>query len=101
MQLERTQNGWHSTRTRFLVIAVIILAVAGITIPLMANSGTTGQPAQPASSAKASPPALAMTSFAGYAGRPALPGAPKLAVKAIASAGGERLPRGLRRGRSA
>jgi hypothetical protein len=32
-----------------------------------------------------------MTSFAGYAGRPALPGAPKLAVKAIASAGGERL----------
>src|SRR6185503_14775537 len=60
-------------------------------IPLMANSGTTGQPAQPASGAKASPPALAMTSFAGYAGRPALPGAPKLAVKAIASAGGERL----------
>ena len=91
MQLERTQNGWLSTRTRFLVIAVIVLAVAGITIPLMANSGTAGQPAQPASTAKASPPALAMTSFAGYAGRPALPGAPKLAVKAIASAGGERL----------
>jgi len=91
MQLERTQNGWLSTRTRFLVIAVIVLAVAGITIPLMAKSGTTAQPAQPASSAKASPPALAMTSFAGYAGRPALPGAPKLAVKAIASAGGERL----------
>ena len=94
MQLERTQNGWLSTRTRFLVIAVIVLAVAGITIPLMANSGTAGQPAQPASSAKASPPALAMTSFAGYAGRPALPGAPKLAVKAIASAGGERLAAG-------
>jgi hypothetical protein len=91
MQLERTQNGWLSTRARFLVIAVIVLAVAGITIPLMANSGITGQPAQPASSAKASPPALAMMSFAGYAGRPALPGAPKLAVKAIASAGGERL----------
>jgi hypothetical protein len=91
MQLERTQTGWLSTRARFLVIAVIVLAVAGITIPLMAKSGTTGQPAQPASSAKASPPALAMTSFAGYAGRPALPGAPKLAVKAIASAGGERL----------
>jgi hypothetical protein len=91
MQLERTQTGWLSTRTRFLVIAVIVLAVAGITIPLMAKSGTTAQPAQPASSAKASPPALAMTSFAGYAGRPALPGAPKLAVKAIASAGGERL----------
>ena len=86
MQLERTQNGWLSTRTRFLVIAAIVLAVAGITIPLMANSGTAGQPAQPASSAKASPPALAMTSFARYAGRPALPGAPKLAVKAIASA---------------
>ena len=94
MQLERTQNGWLSTRTRFLVIAVIVLAVAGITIPLMANSGTAGQPAQPASSAKATPPALAMTSFAGYAGRPALPGAPKLAVKAIASAGGERLAAG-------
>src|SRR6476620_10332126 len=91
MQLERAQTGWLSTRTRFLVIAVIVLAVAGITIPLMAKSGTTAQPAQPASSAKASPPALAMTSFAGYAGRPALPGAPKLAVKAIASAGGERL----------
>jgi hypothetical protein len=94
MQLERTQNGWLSTRTRFLVIAVIVLAVAGITIPLMANSGTAGQPAQPASSAKASPPALAMTSFAGYAGWPALRGAPKLAVKAIASAGGERLAAG-------
>jgi hypothetical protein len=91
MQLERTQTGWLSTRTRFVVIAVIVLAVAGITIPLIANSGTTGQPAQPASSANAAPPALAMTSFAGYAGRPALPGAPKLAVKAIASAGGERL----------
>ena len=94
MQLERTQNGWLSTRTRFLVIAVIVLAVAGITIPLMANSGTAGQPAQPASSAKASPPALAMTSFAGYVGQPALPGAPKLAVRAIASAGGERLAAG-------
>jgi hypothetical protein len=55
MQLERTQNGWLSTRARFLVIAVIVLAVAGITIPLMANSGITGQPAQPASSAKAGP----------------------------------------------
>ena len=74
MQLERTQTGWLSTRARFLVIAVIVLAVAGITIPLMAKSGTTGQPAQPASSVKASPPALAMMSFAGYAGRPALPG---------------------------
>ena len=70
MQLERTQNGWLSTRTRFLVIAVIVLAVAGIrTISLMANSGTAGQPAQPASRAKASPPALAMRSFAGI--RPA------------------------------
>src|SRR5690348_14006291 len=91
MQLERTQTGWLSTRARFLVIAVIVLAVAGITIPLMANSGTTAQLPQPASGAKASPPALAITSFAGYAGRPALPGAPRLAVKAIASAGGERL----------
>jgi hypothetical protein len=91
MQLERTQTGWLGTRARFLVIAVIVLAVAGITIPLMAKSGTTAQPAQPASGVKTSPPALAMMSFAGYAGRPALPGAPKLAVKAIASAGGERL----------
>src|ERR1051326_50902 len=88
MQLERTQTGWLSTRVRFLVIAVILLAVAGVTIPLMANSGTT---AQPAASAKTSPPALAMTSFAGYGARPALPGASRLAVKAIPSAGGVRL----------
>ena len=47
MQLERTQNGWLSTRTRFLVIAVIVLAVAGITIPLMANSGTEASPPSP------------------------------------------------------
>jgi hypothetical protein len=91
MQLERTQTGWLSTRVRFLVIAAILLAVAGVTIPLMANSGTPAQPARPAGSAKASPPALAMTSFAGYGGRPALPGASRLAVKAIASAGGVRL----------
>jgi len=91
MQLERTQAGWLSTRVRFAVIAVIVLAVAGVTIPLLAHSRTTAQPARTSSSAKASPPALAMASFAGYAGRPALPGAPKLAVKAIASAGGERL----------
>jgi hypothetical protein len=91
MQLERTQTGWFGIRGRFLVLAVIILAAAGITIPLMAQPGTTSQPAEPPGSAKASPPALAMTSFAGYAGRPALPGAPKLAVKAVTSAGGERL----------
>jgi hypothetical protein len=90
MQLERTQTGWLSTRVRFVVIAVIVLAVAGVTIPLIAHSRTTAQPAQTSSSAK-TPPALAMTSFAGYAGRAALPGAPKLAVKAIAAAGGERL----------
>jgi hypothetical protein len=88
MQLERAQARWLSTRARFAVITVIVLAVAGITIPLMANSGNT---AQPSGSAKASPPALAMTSFAGYSGRPALPGAPRLAVRAIASAGGVRL----------
>src|SRR5690348_10976758 len=91
MQLERTQTGWLGTRARFLVIAAILLAVAGVTIPLIANSRTTAQPARPAGSAKASPPALAMTSFAGYGGRPALPGASRLAVKAIASAGGVRL----------
>src|SRR5690348_11873604 len=91
MQLERTQTGWLGTRVRFLVIAVILLAVAGVTIPLMANSGNTAQPVRTAGSAKASPPALAMTSFAGYGGRPALPGASRLAVKAIASAGGVRL----------
>jgi hypothetical protein len=90
MQLERTQTGWLSTRVRFVVIAVIVLAVAGVTIPLIAHSRTTAQPVQTSSSAK-TPPALAMTSFAGYAGRAALPGAPKLAVKAIAAAGGERL----------
>jgi hypothetical protein len=91
MQLERTQTGWSGIRGRFLVLAVVILAAAGITIPLMVRSGITSQAARPSSSAKASPPALAMTSFAGYAGRPALPGASRLAVKAIASAGGERL----------
>ncbi len=91
MQLERAQASWLSTRARFAVIAVIVLAVAGITIPLMANSGNT---AQPSGSAKASPPALAMTSFAGYSGRPALPGAPRLAVRAITSAGGVRLAAG-------
>jgi len=91
MQLERTQTGWLSTRARFLVIAVILLAVAGITIPLLANSGTTAQPAQSSGRATTSPPALAITSFAGYAGRPARPGAPRLAVKAIAAADGVRL----------
>jgi hypothetical protein len=91
MQLERTQTGWFGIRGRFLVLAVVILAAAGIAIPLMARSGTASQAARPAGGAKASPPALAMTSFAGYAARPALPGAPRLAVRAIASAGGERL----------
>ena len=93
MQLERTQAGWLGPRARFPVIAVIVLAVAGVTIPLMAHSRTTASrtTAQPSGSAKESPPALAMTSFAGYAGQPALPGAPRLAVKAIASAGGVRL----------
>ena len=91
MQLERAQTGWLSTRARFVVIAVILLAVAGVTIPLLAHSGTSAQPAQSSGSAKASPPALALTSFAGYSGRPALPGASRLAVKAIASAGGVRL----------
>jgi hypothetical protein len=88
MQLERTQTGLPGIRGRLLAIAVMVLAVAGITIPLAVHSGTA---ARPSSEAKASPPALAMTSFAGYAGRPALPGAPRLAVRAIASAGGERL----------
>ena len=94
MQLERTQTGRSGIRGRFLVPAAIILAAAGITIPLMVQSGTTSQPAASSSTAKAAPPALAMTSFAGYAGRPALPGAPRLAVRAIASAGGERLAAG-------
>src|ERR1051326_4327416 len=101
MQLERTQTGWLGTRVRFLVIAAILLAVAGVTIPLMAHSGNTAQPVRPAGSAKASPPALAMTSFAGYGGRPALPGASRLAVKAIASAGDVRLPGGGAAGASA
>jgi len=91
MQLERTQTGWPGIRARFLALAVIVLATAGITIPLMAQPGATSQPVRPSSSAKPSPPALDVTSFAGYASRPALPGAPELAVMAIASAGGERL----------
>jgi hypothetical protein len=87
MQLGRAQTDWLAPGTRVAVIAVI-LAVAGITtIPLLARSGTT---APPASSVK-TPPALVTTSFAGYAGRAALPGAPRLAVRAIASAGGGRL----------
>ena len=89
MQLERTQTGWPGIRARFLALAVIVLATAGITILLMVQSGS--QPVRPSGSAKASPPALDVTSFAGYASRPALPGAPELAVMAIASAGGERL----------
>lgn len=91
MQLERTQTGWLGIRARFLVITVMILAAAGIAIPLLTQPGTTSRPARPASGAKAAPPALATTSFAGYAGRPALPGASRLAVRAIAAAGGERL----------
>ncbi|MGD0246196.1 MAG: hypothetical protein ABSB59_38520 [Streptosporangiaceae bacterium] len=91
MQLERTQAGGLGIRDRFLAIAVLVLAVAGVTISLVVNSGTASRPVQPSGVAKASPPALALTSFAGYAGAPALPGASRLAVKAIASAGGERL----------
>ncbi len=90
-RIERTQTGLPGIRSRLLVIAVLILAVAGITIPLALHSGTASQAARPASAAKASPPALAMASFAGYACRAALPGASRLAVRAIASAGGVRL----------
>lgn len=80
MKRERTRTGWLGIKGRYLALAVIVLAGAGITIPLTVLS-----------SAKASPPALAMASFAGYSGRAALPGAPKLEVNAIASAGGQRL----------
>ena len=69
MQLERTQTGWLGIRGRFVVLAVVILAAAGITIPLMVRSGITSQAARPSSGAKASPPALVMTSFAGPLGR--------------------------------
>jgi len=94
MQRERTYTGWLGIRGRYLALAalaVIVLAAAGITIPLTVLSGSTSRPAPHSSSAKAASPALAMTSFAAYADQPALPGAPKLEVNAIASAGGQRL----------
>jgi hypothetical protein len=97
LQDERTRTGRLEIRGRYLALgalAVIILAAAGITVPLTVLSGRTSQPSRPSSSAKASPPALALTSFAGYAGQPALPGAPELEVNAIASAGGQRLAAG-------
>ncbi len=88
MQHEGTRTGWLGIRGGYLVLAAIVLAVAGITIPLTVLSGSTSRPS---SSAKASPPALAVTSFAGYTGRAALPRAPRLEVNAIASAAGQRL----------
>jgi len=90
MQVERAQAGWLGIRGRFLAGAVIVLAAAAIAISLMVQPGTRSRPVPPSSGARVSPPALAMTSFAGYAGQPALPGAPRLAVRAIASADGER-----------
>jgi hypothetical protein len=97
MLRERTRTDRPGTKGRYLrlaALAVIVLAAAGVTIPLTILSGRTSQPARPSSSAKASPPALAMTSFGGYAGQPALPGAPELEVNAITSAGGQRLAAG-------
>jgi hypothetical protein len=94
MQREWTRTGRLGSAGRYLALAalaVIVLAAAGIAIPLTVLSGSTSQNAGPSSGATASQPALATTSFAGYAGQPALPGAPKLEVNAIASAGGLRL----------
>src|ERR1700683_3102776 len=99
MQGKRTLTGRPGStgrpgrRVALAALAVIVLAVAGITIPLAVMSGSTARSAQPSGGAKA-PPALAMASFAGYAGQPALPGAPRLEVNAIASAGGLRLAAG-------
>jgi hypothetical protein len=97
MQRERTRTGRAGSTGRYVALAalaVIVLAAAGITIPLTVLSGRTSHPARPSSTAKASPPALAVASFAGYAGQAVLPGAPKLEVNAIASAGGQRLAAG-------
>ena len=97
MQRERTRTGRTGIAGRYVALAalaVIVLAAAGITIPLTVLSGRTSHPARPSSTAKASPPALAMTSFAGYVGQAAMPAAPKLEVNAIASAGGQRLAAG-------
>src|SRR5580658_514967 len=94
MQGEQTPVGRLGIRGRHLALAVIVLAAAGITIPLAVLSGGTSRPARPAGSGEAPPTRPALTSFAGYAGRPALPGAPRLEVNAIASAGGQRLAAG-------
>jgi hypothetical protein len=97
MQRERTRTGRLGIKGRYLALAasaMIVLAAAGITIPLAVLSGGTSRPARPSSSAEAPPTWLAVTSFAGYAGQPALPGAPRLEVNAIASAGGQRLAAG-------
>jgi hypothetical protein len=97
MQREQTRTVRLGIKGRYLALAasaMIVLAVAGITLPLTVLSGRTSQPVRPPSGAKPSPPALAMTSFAGYAGHPARPGAPRLEVNAIASAQGQRLAAG-------
>jgi hypothetical protein len=86
-------TGRPGRRVALAALAVVVLAVAGITIPLAVMSGSTSRSGQPSGGAKAAP-ALAMSSFAGYAGRAALPGAPRLEVNAIASAGGLRLAAG-------
>jgi hypothetical protein len=84
----------RTIRGRYLALAasaMIVLAAAGITVPLAVLSGGTSRPS---GSGEAPPAGPALTSFAGYAGRPALPGAPRLEVNAIASAGGQRLAAG-------
>jgi hypothetical protein len=93
MQRKRTPAGRPGNTGRHLALAAIVLAAAGIAVPLAVLSGSTSHPAQPSGGTKA-PPALAMTSFAGYAGQAALPGAPRLEINAIASAGGLRLAAG-------
>lgn len=70
-----------------MVLAVIVLAVAGIAASL-ALSGSTSRPS---GSARTPPPALAVKSFAGYTGKAALAGGARLEVNDITSAGGQRL----------
>ncbi len=76
---------------RYVALAAIALAAAGVTISLTVPSGGASRAS---GAATASPGAPAVTSFAGYAGRPALPGAPRLEVNAITSAAGLRLAAG-------
>jgi hypothetical protein len=69
-----------------------ILVLAVVIIFALALTSCSSQPGGASGSKKAAgPPALAVTTFAGYRGQLPLPGAPRLAVNALAAAGGVRL----------